>query len=68
MATAHKLARLVASLPRHGTAYMTQGMEDYERAYREEVVKGLSRRDKELGYNVCPHSGAVDAAPECGLA
>jgi transposase len=53
-ATAHKLARLVYSLLRHGTAYVTQGMDDYERAYQERVLKGLSRRAKELGYEVVP--------------
>jgi hypothetical protein len=53
-ATAHKLARLVYNLLRHGTAYATQGMDDYERVYRERVVKGLSRRAKELGYEVVP--------------
>ena len=29
-------------------------MDDYERVYRERVVKGLSRRAKELGYKVIP--------------
>jgi hypothetical protein len=53
-ATAHKLARRVYSLLRHGTAYVTQGMDDYERAYRERVVKGLRRRAKEFGYAVVP--------------
>jgi hypothetical protein len=49
-ATAHKLARLVYSLLKHGTAYVTQGMEEYERRYQERVVQNLSRRAKELGY------------------
>jgi hypothetical protein len=51
-ATAHKLARLVYSLLRHGTAYVTQGMEEYEQRYRERVVNNLSRRAKELGYTL----------------
>jgi len=51
-ATAHKLARLVYSLLKHGTAYVTQGMEEYEQRYRERAVKNLSRRAKELGYEV----------------
>jgi len=49
-ATAHKLARLVYSLLKNGTAYVTQGMEEYERRYRERLVQNLSRRAKELGY------------------
>jgi transposase len=51
-ATAHKLARLVYSLLKHGTAYVTQGMEEYERRYRERAVHNLSRRAKELGYAI----------------
>lgn len=49
-ATAHKLARLVYSLLKHGTAYVTQSMDEYERRYRERVVHNLTRRAKELGY------------------
>jgi hypothetical protein len=49
-ATAHKLARLVYSLLKHGTAYVSRGMAEYEQSYRERVVGNLSRRAKELGY------------------
>jgi transposase len=63
-ATAHKLARLVYSLLKHGTAYTTQGMDDYEQVYRERVVKGLSRRAKELGYEIVPTATpALEALP-----
>lgn len=51
-ATAHKLARLVYSLLKHGTAYVTQGMDEYERRYRERAVHNLGRRAKELGYEL----------------
>src|SRR5712664_4311353 len=34
-ATAHKLARLVYSLLKHGSAYVKQGLDDYESQYRE---------------------------------
>jgi transposase len=49
-ATAHKLARLIYSMLKHGTAYVAQGMDDYEQQYRDRVVKHLHRRAKELGY------------------
>jgi transposase len=63
-ATAHKLARLVYSLLKHGTAYVTQGMEEYERRYRERAVNNLSRRAKELGYElVQPAEPAAEALP-----
>jgi transposase len=61
-ATAHKLARLVYSLLKHGTAYVTQGMEDYERTYRERLVHNLSRRAKDLGYTLL-ESGQPSTEP-----
>src|SRR5947207_8997295 len=51
-ATAHKLARLVYSLLKHGTAYVTQGLEAYEQQYRARVVKNLSRKARALGYEL----------------
>jgi transposase len=64
-ATAHKLARLVYSLLKHGTAYVTQGMEEYEQRYRERVLKNLSRRAKELG---CELVQPTEPAAETALA
>jgi transposase len=34
-ATAHRLARIVYRLIKHGEAYVRQGMEDYERKFQE---------------------------------
>jgi hypothetical protein len=48
---------LVYSLLKHGTAYVTQGMEEYERRYRERAVTNLSRRAKELGYELVQPAG-----------
>lgn len=56
VATAHKLAPLVSRLLKHGEAYGAQGMEEYEQAYRERVVKPLIRKAKELGYQLLPTS------------
>jgi transposase len=53
VATAHKLARLVDRLLKHGAASGAQGMADYEQAYRDRVVNHLSRKAKELGYHSC---------------
>lgn len=49
-ATAHTLARLVYTLLKHGTAYVAQGMADYEQRYQERVLQHLTRRAKTLGY------------------
>jgi transposase len=64
-ATAHKLARLIYSMLKHGTTYVAQGLEAYEQQYRERVVKTLSRRARELGYELVkptvPPAEAVSA-------
>jgi len=53
-ATAHKLARLVYSMLKHGTEYVDVGQDYYERQYRERVVQNLTRRAKELGLVLVP--------------
>ena len=53
-ATAHKLARLVYSLLKHGTASVQQGMEAYEAQYRERKVKAMARQAKAFGYTLVP--------------
>ncbi len=58
-ATAHKLARLVYSMLKHGTEYVDVGQDYYERQYRERVVQNLTRRAKELGLVLVP-----EPAPE----
>jgi transposase len=54
VATAHKLARLVYHLLKHGEAYVAQGMAEYEAAYRQRRLKGLARQAAELGYRLEP--------------
>jgi transposase len=49
-ATAHKLARLVYSMLKHGTAYVDMGQKQYEQRYRTRVVKNLKRKAHELGF------------------
>jgi hypothetical protein len=49
-----QLARLVYRLLKHGEAYVTQGLAEYERTYRDRVVKHLARKAKELGYQLLP--------------
>lgn len=51
-ATAHKLARLVYSLLKHGSAYVKRGLEAYESQYRERTVKAMARQAKALGYTL----------------
>lgn len=49
-ATAHKLARLVYTMLKHGTSYVDAGQEYYEKRYRTRVVQNLKRKAHELGF------------------
>jgi transposase len=51
-ATAHKLARLLYTMLKHGTAYVRQGMDEYAQQYRDRMVKNMTRRAKALGYTL----------------
>ncbi len=53
-ATAHKLARLIYSMLRYGTAYVDAGQDYYERQYKERVVRTLTQRAKALGFELVP--------------
>jgi len=51
-ATAHKLARLVYSMLRYGTAYVDAGQQVYEQKYRDRVLTHLQRKAKAFGYQL----------------
>ena len=51
-ATAHKLARLVYALLKRGQAYVAQGQQAYEEQYRQRMVRNLTRKAEELGYEL----------------
>jgi len=54
VATAHKLARLVYRLLKHGEAYVAQGMDDYEKKFREQRARSLARQAREMGLALVP--------------
>jgi transposase len=51
-ATAHKLGRLVYALLKHGEQYVAKGMEEYEQEHRERMVRSLTRKAQELGFEL----------------
>jgi hypothetical protein len=51
-ATAHRLARLVYSMLRYGTAYVDAGQQAYEHKYRDRVLTNLQRQAKAFGYQL----------------
>jgi len=53
-ATAHKLARIIYRLLKHGELYVQQGMEAYERKYRERLFHNLQKTANSLGFELTP--------------
>ena len=51
-ATAHKLARLIYTLPTKDQEYIDQGHDCYEQRYRERVLRALSQRTAKLGMKM----------------
>jgi transposase len=62
-ATARKIAERVYRLLKYGAEYVRQGIDAYEAAYRERLVKGLAYRAQAMGCTLVPLSEpAVDMA------
>lgn len=55
-ATAYKLARIIYAMLAGGADFIEQGQDYYERAYQARVLHNLSRRAKELGYQLVKHA------------
>jgi hypothetical protein len=51
-ATAHKLARLIYSMLKHGTEYTDLGQDYYEQQYKSRAIKNLKSRARQLGFDL----------------
>jgi transposase len=51
-ATAHKLARIIYRMLKHGEDYVRQGMEDYEKKYHARKLEGLRRAAESIGFQL----------------
>ncbi len=51
-ATAHKLARIIYRLIKHGEAYVRQGLEDYEKKFQERKLRALQKTATTLGFEL----------------
>ncbi len=51
-AVAHKLARLIYNLLKHGTEYVEVGQDKYEEHYQKKRLKNLMKNAKELGFEL----------------
>jgi transposase len=58
-ATAHKLARLIYRLLKHGELYVRQGLEEYEEKHRQRVLKHLHKTAQNLGFQLTPNTPAA---------
>lgn len=51
-ATAHKLARLIYRLIKHGEDYVRQGLEDYEAKFQARKLQALKKNAEHLGFTL----------------
>jgi transposase len=51
-ATAHKLARIIYRLLKHGEAYVRQGLEDYEKKFAARKLNALQKTAKAMGFDL----------------
>jgi transposase len=51
-ATAHKLARYVYAMLKHGQAYVSQSLEQYEAATQERLERAFRKKARALGYEL----------------
>ncbi|WP_228940596.1 MULTISPECIES: hypothetical protein [Photorhabdus] len=58
-ATARKIAVLFYNAMRYGMQYQDPGEEQYEKAYRDRVIRNLKRRTEEFGWELHPKSECV---------
>jgi transposase len=54
VATARKIAERVYWMLKHGQAYVQQGEQAYEEAYRQRTLKAMGRKAAGLGYKLVP--------------
>lgn len=58
-ATAHKLARYVYFMLKHGQTYVDKGAAWYERQFRDRLLKSMQARALALGYTLVPNTHDV---------
>jgi transposase len=59
-AGAHKLARLVYWMLKHGTGYVKQTQEQYETQQREKQIQNLKKRARQLGLQISEMQKATE--------
>jgi transposase len=60
-ATAHKLARIIYRLIKHGEAYVRQGLEDYEKKFTARKLNALQKTAKALGFELVEKQALIQS-------
>lgn len=60
-AAAHKLARIVYQALKHGIPYVRQSQEEYEAQVRDQLVRALQRKARQLGFELMEKAPATTA-------
>ena len=63
-ATARKIAERFWRLLTNGTAYVRQGMDEYEKNYHVKLTRRLAQRAGELGYKLVPLTLEPEPEPQ----
>ncbi len=53
-AVAHKIAKIIYQMLKYRVRYKEIGQDYYEKQYHDRLVKSLTRRAEELGFNLIP--------------
>jgi transposase len=64
VATAHKIARIVYHLLKHGEAYEEESAAEYEQKRQERELRQLQRRATKLGYTLTQTDAATPSPPD----
>ena len=55
-ATAHKIAKIIYNMLRHGVGYQEAGQNYYEQQYHERIIKNLKKKAELLGFDLVEKS------------
>lgn len=61
-ATAHKLARLVYRMLKHGSEYVKRSMAEYEAKLKEKLERQLKAKASKMGFELVPKTFKVEAS------
>ncbi|MGZ5601117.1 MAG: hypothetical protein ACXWFX_11050 [Methylobacter sp.] len=53
------MARLIYAMLTKGQEYVDQGQEYYEEKYRQRVIKNLTKRAEQIGFQLTPMAESV---------